>query len=75
MWDNELNTFDNLEFDKALEEYNQTVENTAEPETETLEEETSAEENTEEKSLDDYVYGDVQTFDVDQMETNEDKND
>ena len=32
-------------------------------------------ESTNENSLDEYVYGDVQTFDADSMETNEDKND
>jgi hypothetical protein len=62
------------ELDKALEDYNQTVENTAEPIEETADEELS-EENANETSLDEYVYGDVQTFDDNIMETNEDKND
>jgi hypothetical protein len=62
------------ELDKALEDYNQTVENTAEPIEETADEELS-EENANETSLDEYVYGDVQTFDDNIIETNEDKND
>jgi hypothetical protein len=63
------------EIDKALEEYTQTVENTAEPVEEIPAEEVVENESTNENSLDEYVYGDVQTFDADSMETNEDKND
>ena len=60
------------EIDKALEEYNESVDNTEVPEEAEVE---TAEEVKTEQSLDDYVYGDVQTFgsDDDSIETNEDK--
>lgn len=62
------------EIDRAVEEYNATVESTAEEENVEIEEEVS-EVTEDNSSLDEYVYGDVQTFDEDAIETNEDKND